>query len=176
MTNSKSSLTTRTAIAGFVALALAAAGVGSATATETPTEASSASNHRTAFTGTAYASESGENVDIAGTLHLVTTLLGTEETGWSLDWHTDLPNTTASGETTGDSYRATGTDAGTVQLPPGPPVRSASFEPTFRLVPPGPPVHPPSPIRLAITVHVGATGQVTEIVVQVDHGSFGSVD
>lgn len=101
---------------------------------------------------------------------------GSEETGWSLDWQTNVNNTTATGQTSSDHYVGHGADRGTVLLPPGPPTRAAVFEPTFTLLPPGPPVHPPSPIRLSVQIAFNETGQVIDIEARVGHGSFGTVD
>ena len=57
----------------------------------------------------------------------------------------------------------TGAETGAVALPPGPPVRTAFFEPTFTLMPPGPPVHPPSPCRFLVAVSFDEAGQVANV-------------
>ena len=168
--------TATTALAACVAVARAVAGIGSAAASPATSDARSATSRHLYFAGTTFASESNENVDVGGNLHVVTKLTGSESAGWTLDWHTNLNHTAAIGQTTGDEYTATGTESGTVVLPPGPPVRSAVFEPSFTLLPPGPPVHPPSPIRLLVNLLFDETGRVTDIEVQIDDGSFGSVD
>lgn len=160
-----------TLLAALVAVALAVTGAGRAVAAP----ATSATSRQVSFAGTTFASQSNESVDLVGTLHVVTALSGSEETGWSLDWQTNVNNTTATGQTSGDRYVGHGTDRGTVLMPPGPPTRP-HFEPSFTLMPPGPPTHPPSPIRLNVHVHFDETGQVTDIEVRVVDGSFGTVD
>jgi hypothetical protein len=160
-------------VAACIMLLLAAtAGVAHATAGS----ATPAASRRVSFAGTAFASAPSENVDIVGDLPLVTRLSGSDQIGWTLDWHANVTNTTGTGQVTGARYQALGADGGTVLMPPGPPVRSALLEPSFTLFPPGPPTHPPSPTRLGVTVLFDETGQVAEVQINFDHGSIGTVD
>jgi hypothetical protein len=87
-----------------------------------------------------------------------------------------VSDASATGETSGNRYRASGTDGGLVLMPPGPPTRSVAIEPTFNLFPAGPPTHPPSPCRLLVTVQLDDLGRVTSVGVHVDPGTFGSAD
>jgi hypothetical protein len=123
-----------------------------------------------------FASQSNEDVEVAGRLHVVTQLTGSEETGWTFEWRTNVDNLTAKGQTTGDRYRASGTDGGTVAIPPEPPVREVIFEPSFSLLPPGPPTHPPSPCRLTVSVVYDETGRVSDVQVRAADGTIGSGD
>lgn len=107
---------------------------------------------------------------------MVTQLSGSERDGWTLDWHANLNDTTGTGETTGDGYRGIGADHGTVALPPGPPARTATFEPSFTLYLSGPPTHPPSPCRLAVNVVYDETGHVSGVEVRAADGTIGSGD
>jgi hypothetical protein len=128
-----------------------------------------------AFTGAVYLAEPDETVDLAGNLHLVTRLSGSEHTGWTVDWRANLDTTTATGQSTATHYVGSGADAGTVALPPGPPVRTAVLSPLFTLLPPGPPMHPPSPIRLGVHVAYDETGRVTDVGVHIEQ-TYGPID
>lgn len=155
-----------------VALVVAASGVGTANASSP----GSPDSRQARFTGTVFATESNENVDVVGRLHVVTQLSGSEQDGWTVEWHANLDDTTGTGETTGDRYRGTGADRGTVAMPPGPPTRSAFFEASFTLRPPGGSIHPPSPCRLAVNVVYDETGRVSDVQVRVADAPVGTVD
>jgi hypothetical protein len=155
-------------------LALCAAVLLGMTGASAATAASTESSQVT-FTGTAYLADANETVDIVGNVHLVTRLTGTEQTGWTLDWQTNLDNVTGFGLITGTRYVGSGADNGTVTLPPGPPTRSATLQATFTLLPPGPPTHPPSPIRLAAHVSYDETGQVSDVGIHIEQ-AFATVD
>lgn len=150
---------------------LGMSGLGAASAATAP----STESRQATFAGSAYLADPNETVDLVGNLHLVTRLTGTEQTGWTLYWSTNLDHTTGTGQTTGTHYVGSGADTGTVTFPPGPPVRSASLQATFTLLPPGPPTHPPSPIRLAVHLSYDGTGQVSDVGIHVEQ-SFGTVD
>ena len=128
-----------------------------------------------AFSGTVLASETHENVDVVGRVHLVVTLAGSPGSGWALRW---LSNVEAwgTGATTGDRYRGHGTDVGTVNIPPGPPVRTAVLHPACGLIPPGPPAHPPSPCRLLVQVAFDEAGRLSAVDVHVGDGFVGTTD
>ena len=151
---------------------LAVAGVGTAKATPrsglTPVD-----SRRVSFADTVFATESNENVDVVGHLHVVTQLSGSDSTGWTVEWHANLDNTSGTGETTGDRYQGTGADSGVVHPPS--PIREASFEASFTLHPPGP-IHPPSPIRLAVNVVYDETGHVSDVQLHVADAPIGTVD
>jgi hypothetical protein len=159
--------------ASAVAL-LSATGLGGLQAAPAPAPAS-AQSVQGSFAGVAYASGTAEDVDLGGRLHVVTTLQGSETSGWTLEWHTNLQNTAGDGHTTGDRYRAAGTDRGTVEMPPGPPTRTATFEPELTLYPPGPPVHP-SPVRLTVRLGSDESGEHPTIDIDVHRSTFGTVD
>ncbi len=158
-------------LAACVGLLLSVIGVGAAGAASTP----ATDSRQIAFAGSAYLPEANETVDLAGSLHLVTRLTGSEQTGWTLYWRANLDNTTGTGQTTGTGYVGSGADKGTVTLPPGPPVRSSPLQATFTLLPPGPPTHPPSPIRLAVHLTYNETGQLADAVIHIEQ-TFGPVD
>lgn len=80
---------------------LAAAGAGAANATP-QSGLAPADSRQVSFAGTTFAAEADENVDVVGTLQLVTQLSGSEQTGWTLDWHANLNNTTGTGQITAD--------------------------------------------------------------------------
>ena len=122
----------RVLVAIGMTLLLAATGVGAANARSR----GSSDGRQVRFAGTVFATESNENVDVVGRLHVVTQLSGSEQDGWTVEWHANLDNTTGTGQTTGDRYRGTGADRGTVAFPPGPPTRSAFFERRSRCVRP----------------------------------------
>jgi hypothetical protein len=155
---------------------LAVAGVGAANAAIPRSGLTPADTRQVSFSGAVSATEANENVDVVGRLHVVTQLSGSEQTGWTGEWRANLDYTTGTGRTTGDRYRGTGADSGTVAMPPGPPVREAFFEPSFTLRPPGGSIHPPSPCRLAVNVVYDETGQVSTVEVHVADGPTGTVD
>lgn len=111
---------------------------------------------RVSIVGTVFDHGAGEDVTLAGELHLLTRV-----SDGLLDWHLNAGHISGTGATTGEPYLLAGTDAGSVRFPPGPPVRTVLFEPILTLLPPGLPTHPPSPIRLLVAVSFGAGGQVT---------------
>lgn len=136
-----------------------------------------ADSRQVSFAGTTFAAGASENVDVVGNLHVMTQLSGSEQTGWTVEWHANLDNTTGTGQTTGDRHQGIGADRGTVAYPPGPPTRSVFFEPSFTLRPSGGSIHPPSPCRLAVNVVFDETGQVSAVEVHVvDQPTTGSVD
>lgn len=99
-------------LAACAALAVGVAG---------PAEAIPATDIRkVAFAGAVYLAEPGETADLAGNLHLVTRLGGSEQTGWTLDWRANLDTTTATGQSTATHYVGSGADTGTVAFPPSP--------------------------------------------------------
>lgn len=153
----------RTAATGCLTALLAVTGVGAAQAATSGSSGTRAFSRQVSFAGTAFATGTNENVDVTGDLHLVTRLTS-EESGWTLNWDVNLDSAAGTGGTTGDRYIMSGAAAGAVVgLPPGPPVRAASFEVGFTLLPPGPPTHPPSPIRLLVTISFDATGQLIDV-------------
>jgi hypothetical protein len=115
------------------------------------------------FDATAFDHTQGEDVELTGALHVVARLTGTADGGWTLRWNANVQHGTGIGQTSGHGYVLTGAQDATVAFPPGPPVRAASFEPTFRLFPPGPRVHPPSPIRFLVSVSFDEAGRVTNV-------------
>lgn len=156
----------RMLVAVGLTVLLVGAGVGAANACSR----GSSDSRQVRFAGTVFATESNENVDVVGRLHVVTRLTGSEQDGWTVEWHASLDHTTGTGQTSGDRYRGTGADRGTAAYPPGPPVRSAVFEASFTLRPPGGSIHPPSPCRLAVNVVYDETGRVSDVQVHViDH-------
>ena len=166
----------RMLVIGGLTVGLAAASIGAANAAP-PTSRDAASDSRQVrFAGTVFATESNENVDLVGRLHVVTQLTGSEQDGWTVAWHANLDDTTGTGQTTGDRYRGTGADHGTVAIPPGPPVRTAFFEASFTLRPPGASIHPPSPCRLAVNVAYDETGRVSDVQVHVADAPIRTVD
>jgi hypothetical protein len=162
-------------LAASLVLVAAWTGIGSAEARTAGTELTSVDSRRVIFAGTTFASGSNENVDVAGTLHVVATLVGSEQTGWALNWSTNLADTMGRGQTTDDRYLASGSDRGLVLMPPGPPTRAASVEASFRLHPPAP-IHPPSPIRLSVTIVFDESGRVADIGIHVIQGTIGPSD
>jgi hypothetical protein len=136
----------------------------------------SVDNRQVRFSVTTFATDSNENVDVVGRLHLVTKLTGSEQAGWTLEWRANLDNTTGTGQITGDRYRGTGADSGTVAYPSGPPVREVLFEPAFMLRPPGGSIHPPSPCRLLVNVVYDESGRVAEVQVHAADTVIGSGD
>jgi len=165
----------RVLIAACTALLLSATGVGAANAVTTKPATSPAEGRQTSFRDTAFAVESEEDVDISGRLHVVVQVSGSESSGWTLDWHANLDNTTGIGQATGDRYLGRGAGRGTVTHPPSP-IRSATFELTFTLFPPGLPVHPPSPIRLSASVVFDENSQLSGVEVRLGQAPIGSVD
>jgi hypothetical protein len=153
------------ATGALAAMALAASGVAVAMPPGPPVRAASTV---ATFAGTTFDGATGEDVDLDGALHVVTRLSGADATGWSLDWSVNVDHATGTGETSGDAYVLDGADTGTATMPPGPPTRSAFFEPTFRLMPPGPPTHPPSPCRFLVAVSFDEAGAVTGVDVHLD--------
>lgn len=151
-------------------------GVGAAEAAAPRAGLTSADSRRVSLSGTTFASATNENVDVVGTLQVATVLLGSEQTGWILGWATGLGNITGTGQTTGDRYRATGTDGGFVPMPSGPPAQSVAFEPSCRLYSPGLSVHPPSPCRFIVNLVFDGSGRVTDVAIQVDPGVIGPAD
>lgn len=158
-------------LAACAGLLLSATGVGAANAATAP----STDSRQVAFAGAAYLAEADETIDITGNLHLVTRLTGFEATGWTIDWRTNLDNTTGTGEITGTRYVGSGAETGTVALPPGPPTRSVVLQPTFSLLPPGPPTHPPSPIRLGAYLAYDETGYLVDVQIHLEQ-TYGPVD
>ena len=128
------------------------------------------------FAGTVFDSGAGESVDLVGDLHVLTQPTGSDSDGWTVDWRASFGQASGTGETTGDQYVLDGADAGTVTLPPGPPTRTAFFEPTFTLLPPGPPTHPPSPIRLLLAASFDDRGQVTDVQAHLSDSTWGTTD
>lgn len=157
------------------ALLLSATGVGAASAVTTEPATSPAESRQASFRGTAFAAGPEENIDIFGRLHAVVQLSGSESSGWTLDWHANLDDTTGIGQASGDRYLARGAGRGTVTHPPSP-IRPATFELTFTLFPPGPPVHPPSPIRLSAHVVFEENGRLSGLEVRLGQAPIGSVD
>lgn len=169
-------MTYRTLRRGRAPAMIMAACAGLALVVAGPAAAGTSTDSRqVAFAGAVYLTEPNETVDITGAVHLSTRLSGSESSGWTLEWQANLDSTTGTGRTSGSRYVGSGADTGTVFLPPGPPVRSASLYPVFRLLPPGPPTHPPSPIRFGMTAHYGETGRVTSVDIHIE-GSFGPID
>jgi hypothetical protein len=115
------------------------------------------------FAGTTFDRAEAESVDLAGALHVVVRLTGSTADGWTVDWRANVDRASGTGETTGNDYVLTGAARGTTTIPPGPPTRTAFFEPTFTLLPPGPPTHPPSPCRFLVAVSFDEAGQVTGV-------------
>lgn len=150
---------------GLAAIALAAMTVTGANAASAlpPGPPVRAASTMASFDGTTFDAATGEDVVLSGALHVVTRISGTDASGWSLEWNVNVDHATGTGRTTGDSYVLDGADEGTVALPPGPPTRSAFFEPTFTLLPPGPPTHPPSPCRFLVAVSFDEHGTVTGV-------------
>lgn len=80
-----------------------------------------------------------------------------------------LVNTTGTGETTGGTYRFTGTDTSFNTYPPNPGGGHVlTFTPTFTIFPPNPffprPDVPPGPIKiLQVSVPIAADGTIGEI-------------
>lgn len=146
-------------LAGLATLA-GSLGVGPASAGPSPRTVSS----RLSIVGTVFDHGAGEDVALAGDLHLVTSV----SDGSTIDWHLNAGHIAGVGATTGDAYVLAGAGAGSVQFPPGPPVRTVLLQPTLTLLPPGPPTHPPSPIRLLVAVSFGAGGQITGVDVHLD--------
>jgi len=165
----------RVLIAACTALLLSATGVDAANAMAAKPAPSPAESRLASFSGTAFAAGPDENVDISGSLHVVVQLSGSESSGWTLDWHANLDTTTGIGQATGDRYLGRGAGRGTVTHPPSP-IRSATFELTFRLFPPGPQVHPPSPIRLSASVVFDENSQLAGVEVRLGQAPIGSVD
>jgi hypothetical protein len=115
------------------------------------------------FAGTTFDRAEGESVDVAGALRVVIRLTGSTDDGWIVDWHANVDHGSGTGETTGNDYVLTGAETGTAAIPPGQPVRTAFFEPTFTLLPPGPPTHPPSPCRFLVAVSFDEAGHVANV-------------
>lgn len=162
-------------IAACTALLLSATGLGAANAVTTKPATSPAEGRQASFRGTVFATESEENVDIFGRLHVVVQVSGSESSGWTLDWHANLDDTTGIGQATGDRYLGRGAGRGTVTHPPSP-IRSATLELTVTLLPPGPPTHPPSPIRLSAHVVFEDNGRLSGLEVRLGQAPIGSVD
>lgn len=112
--------------------------------------------------GTVFDHRAGEDVVVAGHLHLLTSV-----SGGLMDWHLNAGQIAGTG--TGATYLVAGADAGSVQFPPGPPVRTVVVPATLTLLSPGPGTHPPSPIRLLVAVSFGAGGQVTGVDVHLEN-------
>ncbi|SDH84859.1 hypothetical protein SAMN05192558_105333 [Actinokineospora alba] len=153
-------------LATCACFALIFVGAGAASA-DTSTE-----SRQIVFACTTFAAD--DTVDIAGTLHLVARLTGSDQTGWTLTWRTNVDHTTGTGQS-GTHYVVTGADTGTATLPPGPPTRPAPLPATFSLLPPGPPTHPPSPIRLAVHLAYDETGSLVDVQVHIEQ-TYGTVD
>ncbi len=161
-------------VAAALGLVVAVTGVGVAGAARVGVTA--VDSRRVTFTGTTVASATNENVEVAGTLHVVTALRGSDEAGWTLSWSTNVDNTVGTGQTTADRYRGTGTDGGYFVLPAGPPVRTVTFSASFRLSPLGPPTHPPSPIRLTVDLVLDESGRLGNVGAHLDPGAIGPAD
>ena len=137
--------------------------LGVAPAMAAPARTARLANNQVGFTGTTIDNPTGETVDLAGTVHLRTLVAGSDADGWTVVWVANVDHTTGTGETTGDRYAVQGIDAGAVRLPPGPPVRTASFEPSFTLRQPGSRFHPPSPCRLLVSVSFDGAGRIMSV-------------
>ena len=162
-------------VSGGIALGVGGTeGAGAATAR--PAASTVAPGRQVPFAGELWASGPAETVDVAGRLHVDVVLSGSESGGWSVDWRVNLDRTDGTGRATGDRYRATGSDGGSVSIPPGPPVRTATFEPSFTLFPPGPPVHPPSPCRFVVQAGFDGAGRLTSVEVRLAGSAIGTVD
>lgn len=148
-------------VACLAALSMLAGSLGAGPATAAPSPRTVST--RLSIVGAVFDHGAGEDVTLTGELHLLTRV-----SDGLTDWHLNAGHISGTGATTGEPYLLAGTDAGSVQFPPGPPVRTVLIEPTLTLLPPGPPTHPPSPIRLLVAVSVGAGGQVTGVDVHLD--------
>lgn len=162
-------------LAACIALVVVATGMGGADAAA-GSAIMQVDSRQVSFAGAIFATETNENVNMVGKLHVVTRLSGSEQTGWAVEWYTNLDNATGTGQVSGKRYLASGAGRGTVQVPPGPPVRSAFFEPWFTLYPPGPPVHPPSPCRLGVQVVFDDNGRVSAVQIHLDQAPIGPID
>lgn len=115
-------------------------------------------NSQTPFTGTVHSGVDGEAVALAGRMHVVIDVSGSETTGFSVELHANVDDTSGVGKPSGAPYTATGADQATAQLAPGPLSGSASFSPSFTLHPPSPCRidHPPGPCHVtsAFSAHV----------------------
>ena len=124
-------------LAGLATL-VASLGAGPATAGPSARTVSS----RVSLAGTVFDQGAGEDVVLAGDLHLLTSI-----SDGLVDWHLNAGHVAGTGAATGATYVLAGADAGSVEFPAGPPVRTALLQPTLTLMTPGLPTHPPSPIR-----------------------------
>ena len=141
-------------------------GAGPATASP-PGPTTQTSSGQIGFAGTTFDDATEENVDLVGHLHVRTRLTGSDAEGWIVDWGANADHATGTGESSGDPYSLHGADGGSVAFPPGPPVRTAVFEPTLTLMPYGGRVHPPSPIRLLVAVSFDTRGRIANVQVHV---------
>ncbi|MEY2467374.1 MAG: hypothetical protein QOF21_72, partial [Actinomycetota bacterium] len=92
-----------------------------------------------ALRATVYDALTNEAVTLVGRIKVTVKTTGSTANGWTVSLTSNLDGVTGTG-TSGRAYKATGASKDTVQYPPGPPVRTASFTPTFSL-------HPPVPIK-----------------------------
>jgi hypothetical protein len=153
---------TRLLIPALLGLLVTLLGAGAAAALP-PGPPTRSTSSQVALDGPAFASGAGEYVDITGDLHVVTSISGSETDGWTLEWHANVDHARGTGQTSGGRYVLNGATSGTETYPPGPPVRTASFEPTFSLIPPGPPVHPSSPCSVLVDLSFDEAGHVTGV-------------
>ena len=146
--------------AATIAAAASAVNVMSAAAVQ-PGRPFEVANGQADFRGTIVDNDTGETVDLAGALRVQTRLAGSDAEGWMVRWVADVPHATGTGETSGAHYAVQGIDSGALQLPPGPPTRSVTFEPSFALHLAGSGFHPPSPCRLLVAVTFDGEGRIT---------------
>jgi hypothetical protein len=134
-------------------------------------------NSQMPLSGTVQDDATFEAVALVGQMHVVIDLGGSQSSGFSVDLHANLDQTSGSGQTSGQQYVADGADQASVHLPPGPLTGSVSFAPSFALHPPSPcrteqmpgPCHAGSGFSALVTVSFNTDGGIS-VVVALDGG------
>ena len=101
----------------------------------------------------------GEAVQVAGEVHLVVDVTGSQAGGWVVRVTANLQDTKGTGESTGQSYRGTGSDKTSEQFIAGPSLELLVFDPTFILSSP----NDKSPLPVLVTVALNADGTISSV-------------
>lgn len=117
-----------------------------------------------ALKATVYNTVTQEPVDLVGRIMAKVETKGSAAAGWTLTLKSNLEDVKGVGRTSGGRYTSTGESKDSASFPPGPPVKSASFTPSYTL-------HPPAPIKpqtfqLRLLATLDARGNLTGVEVR----------